>query len=227
MRELHALAGGTLWLLVLFYMRGFRSTENAVPIISKICIDVWPYLIVLSSILIGCAFIFMNLQRHISGNALIKARYFSAQSSLLSSFSMMMGGFDVEDFTSSGESVMVFITFMIFVQLVMLNMLVSIMGDSVAAVKSQGGAAGDAARAELVMEISTFMTEEEAHDEKNFPRTFTLDKCEGLSARDPTTKTRLILQEAFQGQFVHLVSIVPRWPAVKAAVCIWVPCCLC
>ena len=35
---------------------------------------------------------------------------------------MMMGGFDVADFTSSGESVAVFVLFMIFVQLVMLNM---------------------------------------------------------------------------------------------------------
>ena len=47
-------------------MRAFRPTENAVPILGKICQDVWPYLVVLSSILIGCAFIFMNLQRHIA-----------------------------------------------------------------------------------------------------------------------------------------------------------------
>ena len=45
-------------------MHGFAIT--ACMETGKICQDVWPYLVVLSSILIGCAFIFMNLQRHIA-----------------------------------------------------------------------------------------------------------------------------------------------------------------
>ena len=107
-------------------------------------------------------------------NDTIASKYYSASSSLLSSFAMMMGGFNVSDFTASGESIMVFVTFMIFVQLVMLNMLIAIMGDSVAAVKAQAEAAGNAARADLIVEMSTFMSKKDAANKKHFPRTFVL-----------------------------------------------------
>jgi hypothetical protein len=180
LRELHALAGGTLWLGALFYLRAFKATENALPILAQIVVDVWPYLVVLSSILVGCAFIFMNLQRTASETSeVIVDKYYTAPASLLSAFSMMMGGFDTADFASSNESAFVFVTFMVFVQLVMLNMLIAIMGDSVASVKAQGEASGDAARADLVVEISTFMTREDAEDRNRFPRTFTLAKDAG------------------------------------------------
>jgi hypothetical protein len=53
------------------------------------------------------------------------------------------------------------------------------MGDSVASVKAQGEASGDAARADLDVEISTFMTREDAEDRNRFPRTFTLAKDAG------------------------------------------------
>jgi hypothetical protein len=49
------------------------------------------------------------------------------------------------------------------------------MGDSVASVKAQGEASGDAARA-LDVEISTFMTREDAEDRNRFPRTFTAER---------------------------------------------------
>jgi hypothetical protein len=40
---------------------GFDETQTAVPIIRQICMDVYPYLFVLTTILVGCAFVFMNL----------------------------------------------------------------------------------------------------------------------------------------------------------------------
>ena len=153
MQEVHAAAGGCLWIGILFYMRGFTHTEAAVPIIQRILVDVFPYFLVLGTILVGCALVFMNLQRRMMTQMEddVLHKYDTAQSSLLSSFSMMMGGFEIADFEASSESIMVFVIFMVIVQLVMLNMLIAIMGDSVAQVQQDQKAAGLCSRAQLIL----------------------------------------------------------------------------
>jgi hypothetical protein len=153
MQEVHAAAGGFLWVGILFYMRGFTHTEAAVPIIQRILVDVFPYFLVLGTILIGCALVFMNLQRRMMMKMKddVLDKYDTAQSSLLSSFSMMMGGFEITDFALSSEGIMVFVIFMVIVQLVMLNMLIAIMGDSVAQVQEDQKAAGLCSRAQLIL----------------------------------------------------------------------------
>lgn len=151
--EIHAIAGGLLWGCILFYLRGYSHTEAAVPILNRIIFDVSPYFIVLGTILFGCAMIFMNLQRRIKASLAhhVEDKYETAQSSLLYSFSMMMGGFEITDFVESGESTVVFVFFMVLVQLVMLNMLIAIMGDSVAQVQEDQHAAGLHSRAQLIL----------------------------------------------------------------------------
>lgn len=153
MQEVHAAAGGCLWVGMLFYMRGFTHTEAAVPIIQRVLVDVFPYFLVLGTILIGCALVFMNLQRRMMMQMTddVLRKYDTAQSSLLSSFSMMMGGFEITDFALSSESIYVFVLFMVIVQLVMLNMLIAIMGDSVAQVQEDQKAAGLCSRAQLIL----------------------------------------------------------------------------
>ena len=42
-KNVHALAGGLLWICMLVYMRGFELTQTAVPMIQKICIEALPY----------------------------------------------------------------------------------------------------------------------------------------------------------------------------------------
>eukprot|EP01043_Picozoa_sp_COSAG02_P011016 COSAG02_NODE_399_length_23112_cov_1107.712349_17_plen_939_part_00 len=82
LRELHALAGGCVWFGLLFYMRGFDRTQTAVPIIKQICIDVYPYLFVLSTILVGCGFVFMHLLDIDNLSVDISRRYVSPVSSV-------------------------------------------------------------------------------------------------------------------------------------------------
>jgi hypothetical protein len=62
-------------------MRGFDRTQTAVPIIKQICIDVYPYLFVLSTILVGCAFVFMHLLDIDNLSVDISRRYVSPVSS--------------------------------------------------------------------------------------------------------------------------------------------------
>jgi hypothetical protein len=64
---------------------------------------------------------------------------------------MLMGGFEITDFALSSEAIMVFVIFMVIVQLVMLNMLIAIMGDSVAQVQEDQKAAGLCSRAQLIL----------------------------------------------------------------------------
>ena len=175
-RELHAFAGGAVWLGALFYMRGFERTAVAVPIIRQICIDVAPYLFVLAMILIGFAFAFMNLQHIDTIDSEVSTRYSSPAMAVLSSFSMMMGSFNVEDFTPdpTAERVTVFVVFMVFVQLVMLNMLIAIMGDSVATVRATEKAALMRAQADLILESRVFMSHKDLQDPQRFPQSFTI-----------------------------------------------------
>lgn len=176
-QEVHAAAGGFLWVGILFYMRGFAHTEAAVPILQRILIDVAPYFMVLGTILVGCALTFMNLQRRLRATLEedVLEKYATAQSSFLYSFSMMMGGFDIKDFVESQESTLVFVLFMIIVQLVMLNMLIAIMGDSVAQVYEDQKAAGLYSRAQLILTCqdcghqSDIKNQHDKHVSKFFP----------------------------------------------------------
>jgi len=67
-------------------------------------------------ILIGFAFAFMNLQHIDTIDSEVSTRYSSPAMAVLSSFSMMMGSFNVEDFTPdpTAERVTVFVVFMVF-----------------------------------------------------------------------------------------------------------------
>ena len=108
----------------------------------------------------------------------IAAMYTSPQMAFLSSFGMMLGSFEIAHFTSDttgGESVAVFVLFMIFVQLVLLNMLIAIMSGSVESVKVQQQAAGLFTRAGLVQECrELLLTDGDLLDPYLFPTFFTL-----------------------------------------------------
>ena len=67
-----------------------------------------------------------------------------------------------------------FIVFMVFVQLVLLNMLIAIMGDSVATVNAHKNAAGLQAKCDLIIDCWAFMNKMELDDVKVFPRSFPL-----------------------------------------------------
>ena len=118
----------------------------------------------------------------------IARRYTSPSRAFLSSFTMMLGSFDVEDFTPDprGESVIVFILFMVFVQLVLLNMLIAIMGESVATVNLQRKGAGLEAKASLILDCWDFMSDEALQDKKNFPGSFPLAKVKKAKVKTTT-----------------------------------------
>ena len=147
-----------------------------------------PYLFVLAMILIGFAFAFMNLQHIDTIDSEVSTRYSSPAMAVLSSFSMMMGSFNVEDFTPdpTAERVTVFVVFMVFVQLVMLNMLIAIMGDSVATVRATEKAALMRAQADLILESRVFMSHKDLQDPQRFPQSFTMNSPKQVKVK--TTK---------------------------------------
>ena len=73
------------------------------------------------------------------------------------------------------ESIVMFIVFMVFVQLVLLNMLIAIMGNSVEVVKAEEVAAGFQAKCELIVDCWEAMSPTELlTNAKLFPRSFPL-----------------------------------------------------
>lgn len=67
-----------------------------------------------------------------------------------------------------------FIVFMVFVQLVLLNMLIAIMGESVVTVNAHKNAAGLHSKCELILDCWAFMNKAQLSEGKVFPRSFPL-----------------------------------------------------
>eukprot|EP01043_Picozoa_sp_COSAG02_P018975 COSAG02_NODE_901_length_16056_cov_52.549477_1_plen_1463_part_00 len=151
-RHVHAFGVGLIWFGMLFYLRGFKSTQAAVPMINRIIIDVFPYILLLVVILIGCSFMFMNLQDRSDPDNVQAQLYVNPILALLNSFYMMFSLTDVPDF-SSHMTIAVFVVFMMIVQLVLLNMLIAIMGDSVDFIQEIEAAIGNEEQAELLLEF--------------------------------------------------------------------------
>lgn len=84
-----------------------------------------------------------------------------------------------------------FIIFMVFVQLVLLNMLIAIMGSSVATVEELKHAAGLHSKCELILDSWAFMKDTQRKDVKMFPRSFPLHIIKDVTkARTKKKKTK-------------------------------------
>ena len=84
-------------------------------------------------------------------------------SSFLPGFALMLGAFDLQEFESSGDKdVMAFLftIFQFFVNIVMLNLLIAIMGDKYAVVQESGDQQYLYAKAQIILEYETRLTRE-------------------------------------------------------------------
>jgi len=130
-----------LWLKLLYYFRGFRSTGPLVRVIIRIIYDIGYFLLILLVFLAGFSFCFFtitqtDLHDYDGGDEALdtmKASFGTMWLTLMSLFSAMTGNYDLSLFQGSsfyGVLTVLYILYILAQAIIMLNLLIAIMGDS-------------------------------------------------------------------------------------------------
>ncbi|GMH71405.1 hypothetical protein TrLO_g3881 [Triparma laevis f. longispina] len=126
------------WLNMLYFLQGFDESGRLVRMILGIVQGTKFFLLILVVCMVGFAAGFFVLYENQDADTLrngsARVEHMSPTMSIFSSYTLMLGEFDVENFpeTSSGEFfsvILLFTVFTFFINIIMLNLLIAIMGD--------------------------------------------------------------------------------------------------
>jgi hypothetical protein len=170
-RCFNAVAGLLGGIKVLAFLRGLDLYSFLISMLYAIIIDMANFFVVLGVIIATFAYCFyVLLQESPLGYPVAEGTGPSSNSSLsaleLSTMSfvnvvdMVLGAFDIETFYTAPYwllAVAMFILFMVLVQIVMLNALIAIMGDTFEKEQQNKSASSLLNRAKLILEIESFM----------------------------------------------------------------------
>jgi len=151
LREVSAVASVLVIFNSLTYMQGFSSMGPLVRNFKKIMFDIRHFLILLVLIMLGFTNAF-NLMFSQS-NMTEFARF---DNTFMSTFGMMLGSFDLSWFKDSAEKDLmnvIFILYIVLVNIVLLNMLIAIMGETYARVSEKAPFEFQQARATLIVQF--------------------------------------------------------------------------
>jgi len=154
---------------LLKYMQGFRVSGELVSMIIGIIRGTVAFTAILAVIVVGFALGFYVLFRQGSGDAFGQT---SVGMAMLSGYTLMLGDFDVENYTETGNflaAVALFVVFMFLVNIVMLNLLIAIMGDIFDQVQESALAQFLYSKSSLILEFEATMSEEDKRNENYFP----------------------------------------------------------
>jgi len=152
-----AVASVFLLALMLRYLQGISSLGPLVRNITYIVVDIGPFMMLLFLILFG----FANAFNIMFSQSSLKS-FDGFPRSFMSTFAMMLGGFNLEDFDDSSQPELMnilFIIFMFLVNIILLNMLIAIMSETYNRVSANAESEFLCARATLVVNILAKMPE--------------------------------------------------------------------
>jgi peptidoglycan hydrolase CwlO-like protein len=125
---INATAAVLLWFKLLHFMRPYQSTGPLVMMIFEIIADIRTFLLILAIVVVGFANAFYAiLSKGPTSN------YSTLYLAVRTSFSCMLGGYDLEELDDSTTPVVLSIfwaVFMVIVAIVLLNVLIAIISDS-------------------------------------------------------------------------------------------------
>uniref|UniRef100_A0A7S1XMJ4 Ion transport domain-containing protein n=1 Tax=Phaeomonas parva TaxID=124430 RepID=A0A7S1XMJ4_9STRA len=141
---LAALALPVAWFTSLFFMLGYEQSGKLIRMVLEISYGIRWFLIVLLATLSGFAFSFYALYQAGTGTVELPEvgpyevsdgvfGYDSPYSAMLTGFGLMLGDFDMQEFGGSVNpslTAALFVLFMVLVNIVYLNLLIAIMGDT-------------------------------------------------------------------------------------------------
>ena len=174
------------YLNTLYYMQGFEESGKLVRMIIGITKGIGSFTTILTVCLVGFSFSFFILYTAGPGE------YASAGGSgadegdvvdgpyglnnwamsIFTGFLLLLGDFNAEEFSASasyGLTLTLFVVFMFFINIIMLNLLIAIMGDIFDQIQETADAQFMIARAQIVLEFEGSLSEADRNSDKNFP----------------------------------------------------------
>ena len=150
------------WLNMLYFLQGFDESGRLVRMILGIIKGTKFFLLILVVCMVGFAAGFFVLYENQDPDKLQNGEgaveHMSPSMSIFSSYTLMLGEFEVKEFpdTSSGEfvsSILLFIVFTFFINIIMLNLLIAIMNDVFEKVQESALAEFLFARTRIILEF--------------------------------------------------------------------------
>ncbi|GMH64615.1 hypothetical protein TrST_g10092 [Triparma strigata] len=171
------------YLNTLYFMQGFEESGQLVRMILGIMKGILVFLIILIVCVIGFAFSFYILYRQgkgeynsagAGGEDVVDEPFgmTSPWMSLFSGFLLLLGDFNAEEFNASlsyNLTMALFVVFMFFINIVMLNLLIAIMGDIFDRIQENAKAEFMFARAGIVLEFEAMLSNYDRQNEEWFP----------------------------------------------------------
>ncbi|GMH58532.1 hypothetical protein TrST_g1037 [Triparma strigata] len=181
-----ALALPLSYLNTLYYMQGFEGSGQLVRMILGIIRGIGSFMLILVVCMIGFAFGFYILYEAGPGEYASAGGSGSGEGdvvdgpygmdtpwmAMFSGFLLLLGDFNVEEFNASvnfGTTLLLFVVFMFFINIVMLNLLIAIMGDIFDNIQENANSEFLFARAEIIIEIENMLSPKELENEEWFP----------------------------------------------------------
>jgi WD40 repeat protein len=163
-RVMLSLTSILMWFNVLFYLRAFESTGPLVSMILRIAEDMKPLMMVVFLVLLGFsqAFWLLSSERLDHDGDPSTNPFSTIPSSLLNSFSFMLGGYDPLAFDSvplESFALLLSCLYMLIVSILLLNLLIAMMGDSYGDVREKGLAQWRLEQCQLIIENAATMSE--------------------------------------------------------------------
>ncbi|GMH97735.1 hypothetical protein TrVE_jg4330 [Triparma verrucosa] len=164
------------YLNALYYMQGFREPGKLVRMIIRIIANIRYFLIVLTVCMFGFAFAFFTLyktaeaEKEATGTPVYGLE--SLFKSLFPPFFMMLGTFDPNEFEASlspTATLILFVFFMLVMNVVMMNLLIAIMGDTFDQIQEYAMAEYLFCRASIILEFEIALSEKDKSNEEWFP----------------------------------------------------------
>lgn len=149
-RKVAAVASVLLLINSLRYLRGFNSLGPLVRNVEHIITDIASFVTLLFLIVLGFSNAFNLMYAESDVN-----KYEHFGKSFMSTFAMMMGGFELAEFANaSNETLMniLFLIYMLLVNIVLLNMLIAIMGETYTRISENATSEFQYARAKLIVD---------------------------------------------------------------------------
>ncbi|GMH75040.1 hypothetical protein TrLO_g8798 [Triparma laevis f. longispina] len=171
----------------LYFMQGFRESGKLVRMIIRIIQNIRYFLVVLTICITGFSFAFYTLykasetEKEIGGSVEVddggqnQVPVYGLDSpfkSLFPPFFMMLGSFDPFEFEASlspATTLILFVCFMIIINIVMMNLLIAIMGDTFDQIQENAMAEYLFCRASIILEFEEAMSKDRLENIEWFP----------------------------------------------------------
>jgi hypothetical protein len=185
-----ALALPLLYLNFLKYLQGFESSGKLVSMVVGITKGIGNFTLILALVCLGFAFSFHVLYKsafRVGGEAQVFTQTDPVMA-VLGSYTLMLGDFDVEQYTATSSlttSVLLFVVFMFGVNIVLLNLLIAIMGDIYGEINGNATEHFLFTKTMIILEFESIMPEKDKFDETKFPPYLQILKPKSDDDNDP------------------------------------------